>query len=160
MTPLNDYLSEVSPKQRRLAIKDYGQAIRDLAGADIFPGDMMHKNFGVTRHRRVVFYDYDEICYMRECNFRQIPPAQDILDEMSAEPWYSIEDNDVFPETFGSFFFPDPQARKQFFRHHSDLVTAEFWKKTRQTIIDGGQQDVFPYPEQRRFINKSRKPGR
>jgi len=160
MTPLNDYLSEVSPKQRRLAIKDYGQAIRDLAGADIFPGDMMHKNFGVTRHRRVVFYDYDEICYMRECNFRQIPPAPDILDEMSTEPWYSIEDNDVFPETFGSFFFPDPQARKQFFRHHHELVTAEFWKKTRQTIIDGGQQDVFPYPEERRFINKGQKPGR
>jgi len=158
MTPLNEYLAEATPKRKQQAIKDYGQAIRDLAGADIFPGDMMHKNFGVTRHRRVVFYDYDEICYMRECNFRHIPPAPDIVDEMAIEPWYSIEENDIFPETFGSFFFPDPKARKQFFRHHEDLVTVDFWKQTRQTIIDGGQQDVFPYPAKRRFVNKYQKP--
>jgi len=158
MTPLNEYLAEASPKRRQQAIKDYGQAIRDLAGADIFPGDMMHKNFGVTRHRRVVFYDYDEICYMQECNFRHIPPARDIVDEMAIDPWYSIAENDIFPETFGSFFFPDPKARKLFYRHHHDLVTVDFWKATRQTIIDGGQQDVFPYPSRRRFINRHRKP--
>jgi isocitrate dehydrogenase kinase/phosphatase len=154
MTPLNEYLAEASPKQKQEAINDYGQAIRDLAGANIFPGDMMHKNFGVTRHRRVVFYDYDEICYMTECNFRKIPPARDIADEMSTEPWYSIDENDVFPETFGSFFFPEMESRKLFYRHHRDLVKAQFWQKTRQTIIDGGQQDVFPYPLKRRFTEK------
>jgi len=154
MTPLNKYLAEAAPKQRSLAINDYGRAIRDLAGANIFPGDMMHKNFGVTRHRRVVFYDYDEICYLTECHFRKIPPAQDMADELSTEPWYSIEDNDVFPETFGSFFFPDPEARKQFYRNHRELTTVKYWNDTRQTIIDGGQQDVFPYPEKRRFSNK------
>jgi isocitrate dehydrogenase kinase/phosphatase len=154
MTPLNEYLAEAGPKQRQQAINEYGQAIRDLAGANIFPGDMMHKNFGVTRHRRVVFYDYDEICYMTECNFRKIPPAREIDDEMSTEPWYSIDENDVFPETFGSFFFPNKDARKLFYRNHRALVTAEFWQHMRQTIIAGGQQDVFPYPVKRRFINK------
>jgi isocitrate dehydrogenase kinase/phosphatase len=156
MTPLNDYLASATKKQARTAIRDYGHAIRDLAGANIFPGDMMHKNFGVTRHRRVVFYDYDEICYMTECNFRKVPPAIDIYDEMSTEPWYSMEENDVFPETFGSFFFPDPGAREIFYRNHQALVTAEYWKDTRQTIIDGGQQDVFPYPVKRRFLNQTK----
>ena len=156
MTPLNEYLAQAREKQRRMAIDDYGNAIRDLAGANIFPGDMMHKNFGVTRHRRVVFYDYDEIVYMTECNFRKIPPASGIQDEMSTEPWYSIQENDVFPETFGAFFFPDPQARQLFYRKHRELVTAEYWINTRQTIIEGGQQDVFPYPAKRRFGNLAR----
>ena len=156
MTPLNEYLAQAREKQRRRAIDDYGNAIRDLAGANIFPGDMMHKNFGVTRHRRVVFYDYDEIVYMTECNFRKIPPASEMQDEMSTEPWYSIQENDVFPETFGAFFFPDPQARQLFYRKHRELVTAEYWIKTRQTIVEGGQQDVFPYPEKRRFGNRTR----
>ena len=156
MIPLNEYLADATPKQRAQAIEDYGNAIRDLAGANIFPGDMMHKNFGVTRHRRVVFYDYDEICYMTECRFRSIPPAPAIVDEMSTDPWYSVEENDVFPETFGEFFFPQPESRNLFFRNHHDLVTPEFWKQVRQTIVDGGQQDVFPYPLERRFINARR----
>lgn len=155
MTPLNDYLAQASEKMQNLAIKDFGQAIRDLAGADIFPGDMMQKNFGVTRHRRVVFYDYDEIEYITDCNFRHIPPAPGgMLDEMNSEPWYSIEEHDVFPETFGSFFFPDPKARKTFLRWHQDLVTPEYWQNIRQTILEGGQEDVFPYPEKRRFVNR------
>lgn len=154
MTPLNDYLASASEKQQNLVIKDFGQAIRDLAGANIFPGDMMQKNFGVTRHRRVVFYDYDEIDYLVDCRFRRIPPAPGIQDEMNSEPWYSIEEHDVFPETFGSFFFPDPKARKTFLRWHPQLVTAEYWQQTRQTIIEGGQADVFPYPEKRRFVNR------
>jgi len=154
MTPLNEYLAHASPKLKQHAINDYGNAIRDLAGANIFPGDMMHKNFGVTRHRRVVFYDYDEIVYMADCHFRNIPPASDIQDEMSTEPWYSIEETDVFPETFGSFFFPDPNSRQVFFRNHGELVTAKFWRDTQKMIIDGGQQDVFPYPVKRRFINR------
>jgi isocitrate dehydrogenase kinase/phosphatase len=156
MIPLNEYLAQAKPKQRRDAIYDYGQAIRDLAGANIFPGDMMHKNFGVTRHRRVVFYDYDEICYLTECHFRHIPPPLDPGDEMLPEPWFSIEENDVFPETFGTFFFPDAEARELFYRKHRELATAEFWQQTRQTIVDGGQADVFPYPARRRFANRFR----
>lgn len=153
MIPLNEYLAHAAPKQRQAAIYDYGQAIRDLAGANIFPGDMMHKNFGVTRYGRVVFYDYDEICYLTECRFRHIPPAADPGDEMLQEPWYSVEEQDVFPETFGTFFFPDAEAREQFFRRHRDLATVEFWDQARRTILEGGQADVFPYPARRRFCN-------
>jgi isocitrate dehydrogenase kinase/phosphatase len=91
---------------------------------------------------------------MTDCNFRQIPPAADFQDEINDEPWYSIHEHDVFPETFGSFFFPNPEARKTFLRWHADLVTAGYWQKTQQTIIEGGQADVFPYPEKRRFVNR------
>ena len=156
MIPLNEYLATATPNQRRDAINDYGQAIRDLAGANIFPGDMMHKNFGVTRYRRVVFYDYDEISYLTECRFRRIPPAADPGDELLPEPWFSVAENDVFPETFGSFFFPDAEAREMFFRRHRELATAEFWQQARQTILDGGQADVFPYPARRRFCTRFR----
>ena len=154
MMPLNDYLAQATDKQKQLVIRDFGQAIRDLAGANIFPGDMMQKNFGVTRHRRVVFYDYDEIDYMTDCRFRKIPPATEMFDELSSDPWYSIEEHDVFPETFGAFFFPDPKSREIFLQWHKDLVTPEFWQHTRQTIIEGGQEDVFPYPAKRRFVNR------
>jgi isocitrate dehydrogenase kinase/phosphatase len=159
MVPLNEYLAQASRKQCRKAIIDYGEAIRDLAGANIFPGDMMHKNFGVTRYRRVVFYDYDEICYMTDCNFRKIPPAPDIVDEMSSEPWYSMEEHDVFPETFGSFFFPDQKSREFFYQYHKELVEPEFWNSKKNTILEGGQADVFPYPHKRRFALMYGPPG-
>lgn len=151
MVPLNEYLAHATPRDRRRVILDYGNAIRELAGANIFPGDMMHKNFGVTRLSRVVFYDYDEICYMTECQFRHLPPAGGEMDELAAEPCFSIEEHDVFPETFGSFFFPDPQLRKIFLRHHHDLVTPGFWQQTRDLLARGGQSDVYPYAEKLRF---------
>ncbi len=73
MTPLNLYLDNANEAQVREALEDYGLAIKQLAAANIFPGDMLLKNFGVTRHGRVVFYDYDEICFLTEANFRHIP---------------------------------------------------------------------------------------
>ncbi len=99
MIPLNLYLDKADEQQTRLALEEYGNAIKQLAAANIFPGDMLFKNFGVTRHGRVVFYDYDEICYMTECNFRQIPPPRYPEDEWSAEPWYSVAPNDIFPRS-------------------------------------------------------------
>ena len=154
MVPMNEFLAHADPKMSKKVIDDYGNAIRQLAGANIFPGDMMQKNFGVTRQNRVVFYDYDEICYMTDCNFRCLPESEDYLDEISAEPWFSIRENDVFPETFGSFFFPDRRLRKIFLRKHSDLVSPDFWSRTQQTIRDGDQTDVFPYSQKRRFKNR------
>jgi isocitrate dehydrogenase kinase/phosphatase len=151
MTPLNEYLANVGGKLRFNAIIDYGFAIRDLAGANIFPGDMMQKNFGVTRNGRVVFYDYDEICYVTDCRFRRIPPSSSIDDDMSDQPWFSIQDNDVFPETFGSFFFPDPQARKIFEQEHAELMDPKFWNRNREMILAGGLSDVFPYAAKKRF---------
>lgn len=151
MEPLDRYLSQATPTQRQRAIRDFGQSIRDLAGANIFPGDMLKKNFGVTRTERVVFYDYDEIAYITECNFRNIPPARNYDDEMSDTPWYSIGENDVFPESFAPFFFSKPQDLAMFRKDHADLLSADWWNSVKEDILAGGQADVFPYPVKRRF---------
>ena len=151
MHPLDNYLAQASKAERRWAIKDYGNSIRDMAGANIFPGDMLKTNFGVTRHDRVVFYDYDEICYITECHFRKIPPARNFDDEMSGVPWYSVEENDVFPETFGPFFFANQKDMAMFKQDHAELMTAAWWKKVKEDIEHGNQADVFPYRKNRRF---------
>jgi isocitrate dehydrogenase kinase/phosphatase len=151
MDPLDKYLANASERERISAIREYGNAIRDLAGANIFPGDMLKKNFGVTRHERIVFYDYDEICYITECNFRRIPPPRDFDDVMSDQPWYSVEEHDVFPESFGPFFFPFKKDMKIFKKHHADLMDPAWWTQVKQDILSGQQADVFPYPRKRRF---------
>jgi isocitrate dehydrogenase kinase/phosphatase len=155
MTPLNLYVEEAlrdgDEARLRHALREYGDAIKDLAGADIFPGDMLLKNFGVTRHNRVVFYDYDEIASMRECNFRRIPPPRDIDDEMAQEPWYSIGPHDVFPEQFDRFLVADERARGLFFRHHRDLTEPEFWRGKQDALRAGVLEDVFSYPRELRF---------
>ena len=151
MEPLDRYLAQVLPAMRRNAIRDFGQAIRDLAGANIFPGDMLQKNFGVTRTERVVFYDYDEISYITDCNFRNIPPARSFEDEMSDTPWYSIGENDVFPESFKPFFFPNPKDHALFKKDHADLLNADWWNGVKDNILAGDQADLFPYPVKRRF---------
>jgi len=154
MEPLDNYLSHASKSDRSRVIREYGNAIRDLAGANIFPGDMLKKNFGVTRLGRVVFYDYDEICYITECNFRKVPPARDYDDMMSDTPWYSVEENDVFPETFGPFFFADAKDMELFKADHSDLMDASWWKQVKENILTGKQQDIFPYADKKRFRNR------
>jgi isocitrate dehydrogenase kinase/phosphatase len=154
MEPLDNFLAHASGSERKQTIRDYGNAIRDMAGANIFPGDMLKKNFGVTRHGRVVFYDYDEICYITQCNFRRVPPARDYDDMMSDTPWYSVEENDVFPETFGPFFFSDKTDMAWFEKDHAELMTADWWKRTKSNILKGNQADIFPYPENRRFRNR------
>ncbi len=146
MTPLNIYLDNATSEQQvRNALEDYGWAIKQLAAANIFPGDMLLKNFGVTRHGRVVFYDYDEISYLTEVNFRVIPEPRYPEDEMSAEPWYSVAPNDVFPEEFPVFLFTDVTHRKLFSQMHGDLFKARYWQGLQQAICEGTVIDVFPY---------------
>lgn len=149
MTPLNIYLEQANEAQVRDALDDYGLAIKQLAAANIFPGDMLLKNFGVTRHGRVVFYDYDEISYLTEVNFRRIPPPRYPEDEMSSEPWYSVGPNDVFPEEFPTFLFADIKHRKLFNQLHGDLYKAEYWQGLQEQIREGKVIDVFPYRRQR-----------
>ncbi|MCU0773149.1 MAG: bifunctional isocitrate dehydrogenase kinase/phosphatase [Ideonella sp.] len=151
MIPLNLYLQEASPEQMEHAVVEYGNAIKDLVRANIFPGDMLWKNFGVTRHGKVVFYDYDEIEYLTDCHFRRVPPPRHEEDEMSGEVWYSVGPKDVFPETFGPFLLGNPQVREIFMRHHAELLEPEFWQQHQQRIADGHVHDVFPYDPQRRF---------
>ncbi len=166
MIPLNIYLQEAfdasaDPKQARKAqgqiqqaVGEYGNAIKDLVRANIFPGDMLWKNFGVTRHGKVVFYDYDEIEYMTDCNFRRVPQPRNDEDEMSGEVWYSVAKNDVFPETFGPFLLGNPAVRDAFMREHAALLDAAFWQSHKERIQAGYVHDVFPYDASKRFVNQ------
>jgi isocitrate dehydrogenase kinase/phosphatase len=157
MEPLNLYLDRVGKEGRDdlmdQVVLEYGNAIRELAIANIFPGDMLWKNFGVARFGRVVFYDYDEIEHMTDCNFRRIPPAPNLEMEMSGEPWYSVGRNDVFPEEFASFLLTSPKIRQSFMKHHADLLDVSFWQEAQQSIRRGEVRDFFPYPESFRFCN-------
>ncbi len=156
MRPLNLYLESATEQQLRHGIKEYGDAIRQLAAANIFPGDLLFKNFGVTRRGRVVFYDYDEICYLTEVNFRAIPEAPYPEMEMSDEPWYSVAPEDVFPEEFEIFLLTDPQIRKYFLMYHQDLLAPAWWRQRQENIRAGRLEDVFAYSTQWRF--ERRKP--
>ncbi len=154
MVPLNLYLQDATEEQLWAVMDEYGNAIKELAAANIFPGDMLLKNFGVTRHGRVVFYDYDEICPLLDCNFRKIPPPRNEEDEMSDTPWYSVAPNDIFPEEFRLFFSGNQRARKVFDEIHSDLYDASFWQGLQQTIAQGGVADFFPYRRKLRFARE------
>jgi len=156
MIPLNIYLQEASLEQIESAVVEYGNAIKDLVRANIFPGDMLWKNFGVTRHGKVVFYDYDEIEYLTECNFRKVPTPRTEEEEMSAEVWYKVGPRDVFPETFGPFLLGNPRVRSVFLRHHADLLEASFWQGHKERILAGYVHDVFPYDASKRFEHAGR----
>jgi isocitrate dehydrogenase kinase/phosphatase len=151
MTPLNLYLHTADEDEILHAVREYGDAIRHLAAANIFPGDFLYKNFGVTRQGRVVFYDYDEICYLTECNFREIPEPPYPEMEMSAEPWYSPGPADVFPEEFATFLLTDPRIRRIFLTLHRDLLDPTWWRARQAVIRSGRLDDIFPYPADRRF---------
>ncbi|MEX5745504.1 bifunctional isocitrate dehydrogenase kinase/phosphatase [Massilia sp. X63] len=155
MVPLNIFLAEAEAAgdEERIehGVIEYGNAIKDLVAANIFPGDMLYKNFGVTRHGRVVFYDYDEIEYLTTCHFRDIPEARNEEDEMASEPWYPIGKHDVFPEQFGSFILGNPTIRRYFMQHHAELLTRAYWQSHKDRILAGVVDDVFPYPQQIRF---------
>ncbi|EOQ1583709.1 TPA: bifunctional isocitrate dehydrogenase kinase/phosphatase [Escherichia coli] len=151
MVPLNIWLEQVEGQQLRDAIEEYGNAIRQLAAANIFPGDMLFKNFGVTRHGRVVFYDYDEICYMTEVNFRDIPPPRYPEDELASEPWYSVSPGDVFPEEFRHWLCADPRIGPLFEEMHADLFRADYWRALQNRIREGHVEDVYAYRRRQRF---------
>ncbi len=159
MVPLNIYLSEAQAAgdEERIehGVIEYGNAIKDLVAANIFPGDMLYKNFGVTRHGRVVFYDYDEIEYLTTCHFRDIPEARNEEEEMASEPWYPIGKHDVFPEQFGRFLLGNPRIRHYFMQHHADLLTRAYWQSHKDRILAGVVDDVFPYPQQIRFCQQA-----
>ncbi|EOB0127398.1 bifunctional isocitrate dehydrogenase kinase/phosphatase [Escherichia coli] len=151
MVPLNIWLEQVEGQQLRDAIEEYGNAIRQLAAANIFLGDMLFKNFGVTRHGRVVFYDYDEICYMTEVNFRDIPLPRYPEDELAREPWYSVSPGDVFPEEFRHWLCADPRIGPLFEEMHADLFRADYWRALQNRIREGHVEDVYAYRRRQRF---------
>jgi isocitrate dehydrogenase kinase/phosphatase len=157
MIPLNIYLHDADARQIESAVVEYGNAIKDMVAANIFPGDMLWKNFGVTRQGKVVFYDYDEIEYLTDCNFRKVPEPRTEEEEMSGEVWYSVGPKDVFPETFGPFLLGNPAVRAVFMKHHADLLDAAFWQGHKERILAGHVHDVFPYDAARRFVHQRRR---
>ena len=173
MIPLNIYLQEAfdagacdttnhSPAaqcaraQMERAVIEYGNAIKDLVSANIFPGDMLWKNFGVTGQGKVVFYDYDEIEYLSDCHFRRVPEPRTEEEEMSGEVWYAVGPRDVFPETFAPFLLGNPAVRAVFLQHHADLLDVDFWQACQARIAAGHVHDVFPYDRSQRFANRLR----
>ena len=132
-------------------LDEYGNAIKQLAAANIFPGDMLLKNFGVTRHGRVVFYDYDEICYLTDVNFRALPTPHNSDEEFSAETWYSVGPHDVFPEEFRRFLFGRPGIKRLFTQMHGELFDPHYWQGLQRAIHNGEVMDVFPYRRKKRF---------
>lgn len=151
MTPLNMDMTEADGQRLEKLMRGYGKAIKELAAANIFPGDMLFKNFGVTPLGRVVFYDYDEVSYLSDCNFRRIPPPRYPEDELSGEPWYSVAPNDIFPEEFATFLLSDSRVREAFMKYHRDLLEPDFWWQKQENIKHGIYEHVFPYPETMRF---------
>ncbi|MDP5208586.1 bifunctional isocitrate dehydrogenase kinase/phosphatase [Microbulbifer sp. 2205BS26-8] len=155
MEPLNLYLQNASEEETREAMEEYGNAIKQLAAANIFPGDMLLKNFGVTRHGRVVFYDYDELCPLTECHFRKIPEARTAEQELADKPWYTVDEADVFPEEFRLFFSGNPTARAAFEELHSDLYDYRYWRRLQDRIHAGHVESAFPYRRKWRFRRRS-----
>src|SRR5256886_3102240 len=158
MTPLNLFLAKATPAQRDRAIRDYGDALKQLAAVNIFAGDLLFKNFGVTRYGRIVFYDYDEIEYMTACTFRRIPQPPPGQDEMSSEVWYPVGPNDVFPEEFATFLLTDDEVRADFLKRHADLLEATWWQTTQATLARGELPEVLSYPETLRFAHSGAAP--
>jgi isocitrate dehydrogenase kinase/phosphatase len=152
MTPLNLYVETATEEQLREVLDEYGNAIKQLAAANIFPGDMLLKNFGVTRHGRVVFYDYDEICYLTDVNFRAMPKPHTSEEEFSAETWFSVGPRDVFPEELRRFLFGRPGIKRMFDQMHGELFDPQYWQSLQQAIGAGEVMDVFPYRRKKRFI--------
>jgi len=153
--PLNLYLREMSADRAEAAALDWGWAIKDLAAANIWPGDLFTKNFGVTRHGSVVFYDYDEITLLDACRFRRIPQSDNHEHEMRATPWFAVEPGDVFPEQFPTFMaFPTDVPHEiwnRFQTVHGDLFTADFWIDVQHRLANQDIPEFYPYPDRLRF---------
>lgn len=143
--PLNLYINEVSREKAEQAVLDYGQALKDLARTNIFPGDLLLKNFGVTRHSRIIFYDYDEVSLITACNFRDIPNANNDVDELRSEAWYYVGPHDMFPEEFIKFLSMDKDLRSLFLVVHGELLTAEYWRGIKSMHESGKVSLVVPY---------------
>jgi isocitrate dehydrogenase kinase/phosphatase len=168
MIPLNLHLQECLEALRKdpnddtplaqieQAVIEYGHAIKDLVAANIFPGDMLWKNFGITRHGKIVFYDYDEIEYITDCQFRALPPAEPADDGTGPASDFQVGPRDVFPESFAPYLLGNHKVRALFLKHHADLLDVDFWQGHKDRILAGQVHDVFPYEREKRFVHQRR----
>ena len=160
MVPLNMDMERADDARLEKLMLGYGEAIKELAAANIFPGDLLFKNFGVTPLGRLVFYDYDEVCYLTDCNFRKIPAPRLPEHEMAAEPWYNVGPNDIFPEEFATFLFSNAREKTTFMKFHADLLSVDFWQQKQDNIRAEVYEDIFPYPAQQRFPREANQPAK
>ena len=151
LRPLDLYLREADPGSARDAVTDYGQVMRDLAATNIFPGDMLLKNFGVSRHGRLIFYDYDELVLLSECRFRELPQSSEDEDGMAGEPWYYVGERDIFPEEFRTFLGLQGDLLQTFLAHHAELLGVSFWHRMQELHRRGEVLDIYPYRGSRRL---------
>ncbi|HET9668858.1 MAG TPA: bifunctional isocitrate dehydrogenase kinase/phosphatase [Casimicrobiaceae bacterium] len=158
LTPLNLFLASADAAAKVRAVRDYGDALKELARIDIFAGDLLFKNFGVTRYGRVVFYDYDEIDYLTACRFREIPAPPAGVDELGSEVWYPVGQHDVFPEEFATFLLTDPVVREAFVAFHADLLDAAWWRAMQEANRAGRAAEVLSYPDSVRFRSAAATP--
>jgi isocitrate dehydrogenase kinase/phosphatase len=152
--PLNLFFAQADDAAAASAACGYGKAIKDLAASNIFPGDLLTKNFGLTRRDRVVFYDYDELCFLTDCNFRELPQSRTYEEEISAEPWFSVRVNDIFPEEFLRFLSFPRAAGDELIKQHGDLFRPKFWREMQAAIRAGELPEVLPYALERRLVPK------
>jgi isocitrate dehydrogenase kinase/phosphatase len=151
LTPLDVYLATTPPAEALGAVLDYGQVLRDLAATNIFPGDMLLKNFGVSRHGRLIFYDYDELCLLTECRFRDLPTPSTVEEEVAAEPWYFVGGGDIFPEEFRAFLGLHGELLDRFLEAHGELLEPAFWRRMQDLHRRGVLPDIYPYSAARRL---------
>jgi isocitrate dehydrogenase kinase/phosphatase len=154
VTPLDVYLKQANEPEAQKIVIEWGNAIKDLALSNIFPGDILLKNFGVTRHGRVVFYDYVELCLLTSCRFRKLPPASRYENELASKSWFYVDENDVFPQEFQNFLGLRPSLCDVFCRHHKDLFDVTCWQQAQQMIRAGELPHIFPYSRNCRLKQK------
>jgi isocitrate dehydrogenase kinase/phosphatase len=149
--PLDLFLREVDPATARPVIIDMGQALKDLARSNIFAGDLLPKNFGVTRSGRVIFYDYDELALLTDCRFRTMPKPRDDIEMLSDETWFHVGDNDIFPEEFPRFMALRSEHVEILAEAHGELFEARWWQAIQKRIAAGEALDVPPYGDEARL---------
>ncbi|WP_404339860.1 bifunctional isocitrate dehydrogenase kinase/phosphatase [Pseudoalteromonas mariniglutinosa] len=153
MTPLNMYLENATEQQAFEAIEEYGQALKEMIAVNIFPGDMLLKNFGVSKHKRIIFYDYDEVQYLTDMNFRALPKAKSYDDYLTNEQSYSVAPQDVFPEQLCTFVMANPQYKQYLLSTHPELEDVNYWRQAQENIKRGIVSHIYPYPAAQRFIH-------
>ncbi|HXN79216.1 MAG TPA: bifunctional isocitrate dehydrogenase kinase/phosphatase [Candidatus Dormibacteraeota bacterium] len=151
VTPLDMYLRDASDEAARVAVNDFGQAIKDLAANGIFPGELLPKNFGVTRHSRIVCYDYDELSFLTDFTFRKLPPPRFDEDELSDESWFGVGQRDLFPEEFRRFIGLPAHLLEVLGRSHGEIFDVQYWHNMQLRVTSGEIIDLFPYDPSRRL---------
>ena len=157
LVPLDLFLKSAPEEEARRAVTDYGQVLRDLAATNIFPGDMLLKNFGVSRHGRLIFYDYDELCLLTDCHFREMPPPREEADQGEQEPWFHVGEHDIFPEEFRAFLGLKGVLLEAFLAAHGELLSVAFWHRMQEKHRQGEVLDIYPYPSSRRLRHRVRR---